>query len=264
MKLNELVQYIEETYPTSLACSWDNVGLMVGDLDTEINTVYTVIEINETVIKDAIKHNVDLIITHHPFIFSKLSNVTTASLKGNSIYQLLQNNIAVYSMHTNFDIAFDGMNDYCMRYLGYEPTGCFEFETIPDEYVEKHNYKRPGLGRLCVLENEISMKDLCHKVKEAFAMESLRYVGNLEDNIKTIAVVTGAGAEYFGEAKKAGADVLITGDLKYHIAQDAVDQGMNIIDCGHYETEHIFAEAMAKFIGKLDGIQVVCIHHMSY
>ncbi|WP_242825842.1 Nif3-like dinuclear metal center hexameric protein [Metaclostridioides mangenotii] len=118
MKLQKLVKVIEEKYPLNLAYDWDNVGLLVGDLDIEIKKVLVSIDANDKLVEEAIEKNVDLIVTHHPFIFSKINNVTTSDNKGKLIHKLIKNDIAIYSMHTNFDIAFDGLNDYFLTLLG--------------------------------------------------------------------------------------------------------------------------------------------------
>ena len=120
MKLKTLTKKIEEKYPLNLAYDWDNVGLLVGDSNQDINKIMVVLEANEKVIDEAIEKNVDLIITHHPFIFSKLNKLVTTDFKGNLIHKLIRNNISIYSMHTNFDIAFDGLNDYFVEMLNLQ------------------------------------------------------------------------------------------------------------------------------------------------
>ena len=96
----------------------------------------------------------------------------------------------------------------------------------------------------------MSLKDFCLKLKELLNMDCVRVTGNLEDNIKKVALVTGSGSEYVADAKKIGADVFITGDMKYHGAQDAADMEMNVIDCGHFDTENIFKDVMYNFLSE--------------
>ena len=88
-------------------------------------------------------------------------------------------------------------------------------------------------------------------------MDYIRVIGNLNDEISKVAVVTGSGADMFKKAKKSGADVLITGDMKYHDAQDALDIGMNVIDCGHFDTEDIFKDAISIYLDEIEGIEVI-------
>lgn len=353
MKLNDLIKKIENKYPLNLAYDWDNVGLLVGDFDNKIKKVLVTLEANESVVEEAIQKNIDLIITHHPFIFRKMNKINTKDLKGRLIHKLIKNDIALYSMHTNFDIAFDGLNDYFMEVMGFENTkildvtnsetlykvavyvpkthelqvrkvlgdagagyignysnctfningiGTFKpednanpfignigeieeveevkIETIVpqnllqktiDKMIKAHPYEEVaydiyklenkgnsvGLGRISKLQDSITLKELCNSIKEKLNMEHIRVVGNLNDKINKVAVVTGSGADMFKKAKRSGADVLITGDMKYHDAQDALDIGMNVIDCGHFETEDIFKDAISIYLEDIEGIEVI-------
>ncbi|MGL6104786.1 Nif3-like dinuclear metal center hexameric protein, partial [Romboutsia sp.] len=115
MKLKSLIKKIESKYPLDLAYDWDNVGLLVGDFDMDVKKVLVALEANDKVIDEAIENNINLIITHHPFIFKKMNKINTGDFKGKLIHKLIKNDMALYSMHTNFDIAFDGLNDYFME-----------------------------------------------------------------------------------------------------------------------------------------------------
>ena len=320
MLLKTIIKKIESKYPLNLAYDWDNVGLLVGDFDMNVEKVLVVLEANEKVIDEAIENNIDLIITHHPFIFKKMNKINTMDLKGKLIHKLIKNDIALYSMHTNFDIAYDGLNDYFMKLMGFENSKVLEVtntETlyklavyVPNTHVDKvknalsdagaghignyshcsfssqgigsfkgvissmikaHPYEEVaydiyklenkgnsvGLGRISKLQDSITLKELCNSIKEKLNMEHIRVVGNLNDKINKVAVVTGSGADMFKKAKRSGADVLITGDMKYHDAQDALDIGMNVIDCGHFDTEDIFKDAISIYLEDIEGIEVI-------
>ena len=353
MKLKTLVKKIESKYPLNLAYDWDNVGLLVGDFDLEVNKVMVSLEANENVIEEAIKNNVDLIVTHHPFIFKKLNKINTADLKGRLIHKLIKNDIALYSMHTNFDIAFDGLNDYFMEIMGFENSkileetnsevlyklavyvpathidivkdvlgksgaghignyshcsfssegkGNFkplegsnpfignsgEIETVEEIKIETivpkrilggviskmisaHPYEEVaydlyrlenkgnsvGLGRISKLDKETNLEELCNLIKEKLDMKHIRVVGNLETKINKVAVVTGSGSDMVKKAQRSGAQVLISGDVKYHEAQDILDMGMCLIDCGHFESENIFKDVMKRFLDTIDEIEII-------
>ena len=102
MKLRNLINKIESKYPTNLAYSWDNVGLLVGDAEEEIDKVLVCLEANEAIVEEAINNNVNLIVTHHPFIFKKMNKINTMDLKGKLIHKLIKNDIALYSMSYKF------------------------------------------------------------------------------------------------------------------------------------------------------------------
>lgn len=353
MKLNDLIKKIENKYPLNLAYDWDNVGLIVGDFDSDIKKVLVTLEANEKVINEAIENNVDLIVTHHPFIFKKMKKINTRDLKGKLIHKLIKNNINLYSMHTNFDIAYDGLNDYFMEVMGFENTkildvtnsetlyklavyvpethenilrealgeagagyignysnctfnisgiGTFKpeentnpfigtigeiekvnevkIETIVqqsilnktiDKMIKAHPYEEVaydiyklenkgqsvGLGRYVTLDSETDLQSLCEKIKLKLNMDHIRVVGELNRKIKKVAVVTGAGSDMVGLAKSKKCDVIITGDVKYHEAQDALDMDMTIVDCGHFDTENIFKDVMKRFLDTVEDIEII-------
>ena len=353
MKLNNLVKKIENKYPLNLAYNWDNVGLIVGDFDNDIKRILVTLEANESTIEEAIENKIDLIVTHHPFIFKKINKINTKDLKGRLIHKLIKNDIALYSMHTNFDIAIDGLNDYFMEIMGFKNTkildvthsdtlykiavyvpvsheiivrealgeagagyignyshctfntqgiGTFKpeddanpfigtvgeiesvkevkIETIVpskllqktiDNMIKSHPYEEVaydvyklenkgesvGLGRYVSLNDKISLQDLCEEIKLKLNMDHIRVVGELDTKIKKVAVVTGAGSDMVSLAKSKNCDVIITGDVKYHEAQDALDMGMCIIDCGHFDTEDIFKDVMKRFLDTIENIEII-------
>lgn len=353
MKLKSLIKQIEKKYPLNLAYDWDNVGLLVGDFDSEIKKVLVSLEANEKVIEEAIEKKVDLIVTHHPFIFRKMNKINTKDLKGRLIHKLIKNDIALYSMHTNFDIAFDGLNDYFMEVMGFENCkilditnsetlyklavytpmtheiivrealgesgagyignysnctfnssgiGTFKpednsnpfigeigkieevkevkIETIVQssllqktiaKMIKAHPYeevaydvyklenkgKSVGLGRYATLNNEADLQSLCDKIKLKLNMDHIRVVGELNTKIKKVAVVTGAGSDMVGLAKSKNCDAIITGDVKYHEAQDALDMNMCIVDCGHFDTENIFKDVMKRFLDTIESVEII-------
>ncbi|MFR6017143.1 MAG: Nif3-like dinuclear metal center hexameric protein [Paraclostridium sordellii] len=353
MKLKSLIKQIEKKYPLNLAYDWDNVGLLVGDYENEVKKIMVVLEANEEVVNEAIEKEIDLIITHHPFIFSKMKKVTTQDLKGKLIHKLIKNNISIYSMHTNFDIAFDGLNDYFVDLLNLKDAKILEktnsevlyklavyvpkthldkvrsalgnadaghlgnykecsfsiegegrfkpceganpyigeegalesvnevkIETIVPQkilggvinaMIKSHPYEEVaydlyklenkgeavGLGRYGKLEEKMTFKDLGMILKEKLDIKHLRVVGNLEDEIFKVAIVTGSGADMVKKAFKSGCDVLITGDMKYHDAQDTLDMGMKVIDCGHFDTEKVFADIMFKYLDENFDMDII-------
>lgn len=257
MILRELIEKIEKKYPRFLAESWDNVGLMIGDFNQDIKKVLVALEVNEEVIQEAIQLKADLIVTHHPFFFSKFNQINSDTLKGSLALRLIQNGIALYSMHTNYDIAFDGMNDQFLKRIGLSADEIFLPASPEAWYLEEHGGKAPGLGRIAILSEEMTLSSLCTYVKDKLNMQQIRVVGDANATIKKVAVITGAAADMYPDAKAAGADVLISGDMKYHIAQDALDCKMNVIDCGHFETENIFKDSMREYLTSICSLKVL-------
>ena len=250
MKLRELLDRIRLKYPEELQYSWDNSSLNLGDLDQDINKIMLTLEITNRTIDEAIEKGVDLVISHHPFLMSKVNQIRTDTIKGGLIYKMIRNNISAYCMHTSYDMAEDGLNDYFFDLLGIKDRQVLDVESSLDSYNDGKEY---GLGRLADLEKPIEIGDLISSLKDKLNIDHARYVGPKDLLINKIAVVTGNGSEFFLLAKSKGCDILITGDLKYHQAMDALDMGMALLDFGHYGTEHIFSKSVYNYINSISG-----------
>ena len=250
MKLRELLDRIRLKYPEELQYSWDNSSLNLGDLDQDINKIMLTLEITNRTIDEAIEKGVDLVISHHPFLMSKVNQIRTDTIKGGLIYKMIRNNISAYCMHTSYDMAEDGLNDYFFDLLGIKDRQVLDVESSLDSYNDGKEY---GLGRLADLEKPIEIGDLISSLKDKLNIDHARYVWPKDLLINKIAVVTGNGSEFFQLAKSKGCDILITGDLKYHQAMDALDMGMALLDFGHYGTEHIFSKSVYNYINSISG-----------
>ena len=240
MKLEYIINKIEEKYPLFLQYEWDNSCLNIGDRGSDVKKILLSLEVTEKTINEAIEKGVDLIISHHPFIFSKMKSITCDSQKGRLIYELIKRNISVYSMHTNLDIANEGLNDYFMNLIEAKNMSVF---VVEGEDCRYDNGKAYGLGRIGYI-NETTVFEMANRLKSILNTKDIRVVGNIDSKVSKIAVVTGSGAEFFMQAHNEGCDLLITGDVKYHQAIDSESIGMNIIDCGHYGSEQIFSDLM--------------------
>lgn len=255
MKLGKLISSIEKKFPKNLQYDWDNSGLNIGYEEKDINKILTTLEITDDTVDEAIENDVDLIISHHPFLFSKINKIVDTDTKGRLVIKLIENNIAVYCMHTNYDIAFGGLNDYFLEVMGIENCGVLDPISSHDDY---ENGKMFGLGRIGKLEETTTIEKFIIDLKERLKINTIRFVGkNINSSVKNIAVVTGAGAEYFEMLANSNIDVLVTGDMKYHQAVDAYELGVNVLDLGHYGTEYIFSDAMKKYIDEeIGGMEV--------
>ncbi|SMO50086.1 Nif3-like dinuclear metal center hexameric protein [Melghirimyces algeriensis] len=136
-------------------------------------------------------------------------------------------------------------------------------EDIQDEVVEamlqSHPYEEPaydiypldlpgkidGIGRIGMLPEPVTLKELALKLKEAYRISGLRMVGKGEERVSKVAVLGGSGGRYYPEVKRLGADVYITGDLDHHTALDALAEGLNLLDPGHH-VEHLVLERMGE------------------
>lgn len=247
MKCYEIIEKLETLSPTIFAEEWDNVGLLAGRRDKEVRMVYIALDATDDVIEDAVRVGADLLLTHHPLIFRKLSRVNTDDFIGRRIYELIRNDISYYAMHTNFDVM--GMADAAADEL-----------SLKDRQVLNVTYEddisKEGCGRVGKLEKCMSVVELAKLVKEKFHVPNVRVFGSLGDIVETAAVMPGSGGSYISDSLNAGADVMITGDVDYHEGIDAVAQGLTIIDAGHYGIEKLFIPYMEEFIKReLPGLQ---------
>lgn len=229
MLLKRFIEVMDEKIaPPHLKEDFDNVGLMVGDREKEIKKVLLALDCTMDVIEEAKKEGAELILTHHPLIFKKPSSITTDTLQGKKIIELIKNDINLYSAHTNWDSVREGINDTIVNMLE------FKSEEIIDRHKADNN---AGIGRIVTLEKVLTLKEIIEKCKTAFALEGLRYSGELDKKIEKLAIVNGSGQSYFESARKLGAELIITGDTTYHFVSDYSEMGMAILDIGHFKSE---------------------------
>lgn len=239
LKVKDVIKIMETIAPPKLAESYDNVGLMVGDKDGEVTKILVALDVTLEVINEAIEKQCNLILTHHPILFLKPKTITTDTLLGKKIIKLIENKINVYSSHTNLDAVENGLNDIATELLGYDNHRVLEV----NKSIENNNN---GVGRVIKVNSPLTLIELCNKIKEKYNAPFVRYAGNKDKEIKTIALINGSGEDYFSLAAKSGCDCIITGDTSYHHVSDIVEDNIAVIDAGHFITEW---PAM-KLIGK--------------
>lgn len=247
-KVKEIIEVMETLAPTFLKEDFDNVGLMVGDREKEVKKVLLALDCTLKVVQEAIDNNVDLIITHHPLIFRRPNNITTDTLQGKKIIELIKNDISLYSSHTNLDSAKKGLNDSIPGLLGYDTSEILEANKRDSE---------AGLGRVVTLEKATTLEDIINKVKCTFNINNLRVVKG-KDEVNKIAIINGSGQDFIGRAISKGADCIITGDTTYHFASDYKEMGINIIDAGHFASEQVvFFDVMKNIINKFNDVEFI-------
>lgn len=239
MLCKEIIQVIEATYPTNAALSFDNVGLLVGRSEKEVSNVYIALDATEQVIDRAIESGADMLITHHPLIFSPLKKITDENFVSSRVVKLIQSDISYYAMHTNYDVL--GMAELAEKILGIT-----DAKVLDVTFGE--NMREEGIGRIGFLPRPMNLEECALDIKHKLKLGSLKVFGNLKKEIKCLAVSPGSGKSAVAPAIEKGADVLVTGDIGHHDGLDAVEQGLAIIDAGHYGTEYIFIQDMKQFL----------------
>jgi dinuclear metal center YbgI/SA1388 family protein len=338
-RVSDLLGIINKIAPSALAESWDNVGLQVGNPSSLTSRIMVALDAGKEAIEAAITSQCQLLLTHHPFLFHSIKKISFADPLGDLIVRAIKNDLAIISLHTNYDLADGGVNDLLAESLGLTSSAplkiTFREELrklsvfVPKGYEEKvlealfrfsgfignysdcsfqtcgigtfkphvgakpfigepgkrvnveevrievllrnndvsaalnallkaHPYEEPafdlypllnegkafGLGRIGGLEWEVPLETFAGTIKEKFALQGLRFVGESRRKVRKIAVCGGSGASLLHDAKRQGADVLVTGDIKYHDARDAQMLDLALIDLGHFATEALMIHGL--------------------
>ncbi len=250
MTCEEILEKLEQLSPSSFAMDWDNSGFLVGDRKKEVRRVLIAVDATKEVIQEAIDKNADFILTHHPMIFKPVKRVTKDDVLGEKIMLLCEHGIGLCCMHTNFDVM--GMADAVADELSLQKRDVLEV-TFEDDISKE------GLGRTGMLPREMSLKELASVVKMKFHIPNVILYGESDRIVEKIAICGGSGKSMIPYAQKSGCQVLITGDLDYHSCLDAMQDGLSLIDAGHFGIEKIFIPYMKDFFEKeLKGITVLC------
>lgn len=241
MELNEIAQIIEREFPLSSAFEWDNCGLLLGDRKRDIKTVLLSLDVTCAVAEEAKSVGADLILSHHPILFDATKRITADTAEGRLIAELMQNKICVYSAHTNCDVGKNGINARLAKI----------FNLLGIEFLEEN-----GLGRIGTLKKAVSFSDFSILAKKLLNTPFVRICGDKNTEISRVAVASGACADSIPTAVKKGADAIVTADMKYHDMLNYSQEGICIIDAGHYPTEIIVTDIFCELLADT-GIKLI-------
>jgi dinuclear metal center YbgI/SA1388 family protein len=240
MKINEVIKRLSNRFPEYIQESYDNTGGQILFDDEVVNGIYICLDADVNTVNDAMKKDCNLIISHHPLIFRPVKKIISSESRSGIVIELISSKISLYSMHTNFDrIMYKALSDH----LGYE-------DCIPLIKAEDVDNVATGFGSFVVLENDKLFAEVLSSTKERLNLDYLIYSGDEERLIKSIAFINGSGG---GSIEKIigihNPDCIITGDVGYHHVKYAIDNGVAVIDAGHYGTEYIFKKLLAESAG---------------
>ncbi len=247
MTCREIIKILTSQSPERLACDWDNVGLLVGSEDKEVRQIFVALDATDAAIAEAAEQNADMLLTHHPMIFKGLKKVSEQDFIGRRVIALIRHDIVCYAMHTNFDVA--GMAELAAERMKLTDT-CVLQQTGENENGPV------GIGRVGRLPRPLTLAECVLRTKEAFGVDTVKVFGFTQqpygpkEPITRIALCPGSGKSVIGDALKAKAQVLITGDIDHHEGIDAAARGLAIIDAGHYGMEKLFIPYMKQYLGK--------------
>lgn len=253
MTVGEIADLCEEIAPQGTALDWDNPGLLAGSRQWEVKKVYIALDCTDECLDAALDAKADMIITHHPLIFSPIKSVVEENFIGKRLVRLIENHIALFAMHTNFDICRMGtLVAARLKLSDVEPLDTCGFDD------------GRGLGGVGTLESAMTLEQLSLDVKNALGLPGLKTFGNPQSVCRRAAFLPGSGKSDIDTALAAGADVYITGDVDHHSGIDAVEKGIAVIDAGHWGMEHFFIEYVDLFLkGRTAGLETACAPYVS-
>ena len=237
MKVKDIISVIEGFAPLSVQEGWDNSGLCIGSPEDEVNGVLVALDCTPELVDEAIAAGADMIVTHHPLIFSGLKKISPQTQVGRAVIKAVKAEVSIYAAHTSADKVLAGVSGDMARKLGLE-----------DVEILQKDGEDVGLGVVGNLQEPLSSEDVIRLVKERFGLKVAKVSRPLEGKVSRVAMCGGSGGSLIGEARKSGAQLYISGDISYHnfFAED----GFMIMDIGHYESEIGIVEILFSLIKK--------------
>lgn len=238
LTVSNITDVIESFAPLGLQESYDNAGLQVGNPDMPVSGILLCLDVTEQVLEEAKERKCNLIVSHHPLLFRKLRQITGATAAQRIVMRAIKEDIAIYSAHTNLDSTRQGVSFEIGHILGLTDMRPLEPQESDGE---------TGLGVIGNI-SPIPAIEFLRRTKDRFAVKALRYSARSPQLvIRRVAVCGGAGASLISRAIASGADVIVTGDVKYHDFTDSGDEIL-IADIGHYESEICTRKMLSRII----------------
>ena len=223
----EISQYLNSCLPSSLSCDWDNDGLMVcPDPNKEVHKILFALDITPAVVDYAKDIRADLIISHHPLIFSGIRRMDGSNGTSRKVMELIQSGIAAMSFHTRLDAADGGINDILASLF-----------SLSD--VAKFGAEGDDSARIGTLPQPMAFEDFCDLVKKTLCAPTV-CGAKAGETVSRVAVLGGSGKDYIRAAQQMGADTFLTGEVNYNYLLEAAENGLSVVTAGHYHTEAPF------------------------
>jgi len=237
--VGEWIDLVQQTYPVADAMDWDRPGLQVGDPAWSVERVLIALDVTRAVLDEAVQGPATLVLAHHPLLLHPLSALTPDTAAGALALHAARNGTAVAAAHTNLDAADDGAgtSDPVVEVLGLGGVTPLCRPAVPDGRA---------MGRVGDLPVALDLTTLARRIRDELPSASVRFCGPADRLVRRVAVLGGAGMSAVPDALAAGADVLVTGDVRHHAALDSLELGLAVIDAGHHATEVAAMPVFAK------------------
>lgn len=232
MELSKLLDVLERLAPRALAEEWDNPGLLIEPEKKEITKALVALDCTPAVAKEAAARGAELVLTHHPLFFKPVRRVHYSEPETAAAYALIRNGIGLFAAHTNLDSALGGVNDALAAAIGLDSVRGL---LSPDLPLDEDTL---ALGRIGTLPQEMTLQAFAAHVRGALG-GAVRVGGELARVVRRVAVIGGSGGSFLADASNAGADALLTGEIKHDQALAAQVYGLAVVEAGHYETERL-------------------------
>ena len=237
MKVRDIIQVIESFAPLSIQEKWDNSGLCIGSQDAEVTSVLLGLDCTPELVDEAIECGADMIVTHHPLIFSGLKKINSEDPVGEAVVKAIRAGIAVYAAHTNADKVIEGVSGAMAARL-----------SLTDVEVLDEDGEGTGLGAVGNLPEPMDATEAIAYVKERFGLKVMKASRPLTEKISRVALCGGSGGSLIGAALRSGAQLYISGDISYH--NFFTPKGFMLMDIGHYESEKEIVDILFSLIKK--------------
>ena len=237
MKVKDIIKVIEDFAPLSVQEGWDNSGLCVGSPEDEVASVLLALDCTPALVDEAIGCGADMIVTHHPLIFSGLKKISPEDMVGEAVIKAIKAGISIYAAHTSADKVLEGVSGAMAARLGLENVTVLDMDG-----------EGTGLGAVGDFPEPISAEQAIALVKEKFSLKAMKVSRPLDGMISRVAMCGGSGGSLIAAAKKSGAQLYISGDISYH--NFFTPEGFMIMDIGHYESEIEIVDILFSLIKK--------------
>lgn len=242
--VDDVARFLDAFAPLRLAEAWDNVGLLVGDRHRAVAKIMTCLTLTGDTAAEAVADKADLIVVHHPLPFAALKRITTDTPEGRTLWQVATAGISVYSPHTAFDSAPQGINERFASGLGLTNIRPLTAR------IEDPDGRVLGSGRCGELTQPLPLSSLAERVKTFLNIAHVHIVGDPQSHVSRVAVACGSAGELLADARRAECDVFVTGETRFHTALEAEATGMSLVLSGHYASERFAVEFLAALLGR--------------
>ncbi len=237
LTVRQVYDFINERAPFETQAAYDNSGLLAGHPDNEVTGIHFALDVTDSVIDEAIANGANLIVTHHPMMFSAIKRLVETDYQARLLCRLIRANISLISAHTNLDQAVGGINDVLAQRIG-----------LTDITGE-------GFVRVGTLPHAMTAGEAAKSISEALG-DVVRVMGDPSIMVAKVGMCSGSGADEWSAAAQLGAQAFLTGEAKHHIALEAAASGVVLLEAGHHATEEPGIFALANALQKSElGVQ---------